>query len=207
MTMLRKPIFLDIDGPMVSARTLMLPENGWRKFGWQFDPAAVHMLNFLMWADPEVCLVLSSHRWGDHIAQRCHGVRSPYPHEFPDLCEKEFWIYHFKQQNLNTRFHDDWITVREMKKRTYIKRPKYLEISDWLRLHPEVKQFVTLEDDLNGGGEVKNEMRKRFHLVAEYYDDGFTWQDFRKAAMYLGVNLSSDKYREYNEYLLSESVV
>lgn len=201
MTMPPKIIFLDVDGPMVPARVLMLRGNTFGRWCWTFDPAAVSMLNFLYWADDSIRLVLSSHRWGDAISQRCHGVTSPYE-EFPSLEAREFWDWHLKLQGLKVPFHEDWLTVRTMASRNrYIKRAKWEEIHDWLKLHPEINYFVTLEDDLNGGDEVSPSLRRDFHLVAEDYDQGVTWSDFKKMCNHLRVALSKDKYFEYSEQL------
>jgi hypothetical protein len=191
-----KIIFLDIDGPMIPARAMFIPTNGLGRWGWTFDPCAVHMLNFLHWADPTVQVVLSTHRWGDKM------LRSPYK-DFPSIEEKEFWLHHFKKQKLNIRLHDDWLSTRTFMNGHYIKRAKVLEIREWLSKHPDVKHWVCLEDDLNGGDMVTERMRKDMHLVGEDYDDGLTWADFRKMCQYLRIDLKGNKYMEYNVALES----
>lgn len=195
MTISHKIIFLDIDGPMVPAKAQLQPGNGFGLWNWNFDPFAVNAINFLGWADPSLRIVLSSHRWGDN------KVPSPYSH-LPDISMREFWETLFEEQGLKVPFHEDWLTVRlRHPDDAYDKRTKYQEVMDWLLLHPEVTHFTTLEDDLNGGDTVTATMRKDVRLVAESYDEGLTWKDFTKMHAHLGIALSRQRYREYNDIL------
>jgi hypothetical protein len=190
MTLVPKIIFLDIDGPMVPGRTLLLPGNRNGAWNWKFDPVAVSMLNFLTWAIPELRIVLSSHRWGIPMA---------HPFDFENTNSKEFWEVVFMDNNLHVEFHEDWITPREMVDTTYQKKPKCQEIVAWLSLHPEVTTFVTLEDDLNGGKAVTHAMRKQFNLFAENYDEGISWFEFELICKKLGLTKGvGNKYAEYS---------
>ena len=195
-----KIIFVDIDGPMIPAKAVLMPGNGGPDcWNWNFDIFAVRALNFAYFCDPDVRLVLSSHRWGED------GLfhTSPYP-EYRDLRQKEFWVRLFEENGVAVPFHDDWITPRHMVLgNRYFKRSKYIEIMEWRQKHPEVKHFVSLEDDLNGGNEVFDYMKKHTHLICEDYEDGMTFADFRKMLMYLGLNPSTDKYREFNDNALA----
>lgn len=190
-----KIIFLDIDGPMVPGRALLLPGNSPGYWGWTFDPVAVSMLNFLDFAIPELKLVLSSHRWGANL-------KGPYKQADMSVESREFWEYHFLVQGITASFHDDWITPRTMHDGEYVKRNKCFEVEDWLEAHSNVKQFVTLEDDLNGGQPVNREMRKRYHLYAESYADGITQNDFKGICSELGLKDPTAKYLEYSKTFL-----
>lgn len=165
----------------------MLRGNSFMKFGWTFDPVAVTMLNFLSWAVPDLELVVASHRLGDP------RMRSPFE-ELTDTNSKEFWIRLLEENNVEAPLHHDWHTPR----RKFIPRPKHSEIGEWLVIHPEVKTFVTVEDDLNGGDVVPNAMRKKFHLVGEDYDNGLTWRDFEMMCLYMGLTGARDKYAEWS---------
>ena len=194
-----KILFFDVDGPMVPARAAFMPGNGLFKFGWKFDPAAVGMINFLGWAIPELRIVLSSHRWGDRM-------RSPFP-DHPDTNTRAFWDHLFLDNNLTVAFHKDWLTHREMDGQVYKKKTKAFEIQRWIAHHPEIKTWATIEDDLNGGDSVSPIDRTRFGLVAEDYNNGLTWKDFKALTRRFGMTEKQFdmKCKEYT--LLNAQVV
>lgn len=187
-----KILFLDIDGPMVPARTAFLPGNGFQKFGWHFDQNAVGMLNFLNWTVPNLRLVISSHRWGA-------GLKSPFP-EFANTDSREFWQKVLDENNIKIPLHADWLTPREMIDAFYRKQPKAIEINNWLQQHSDIKTWVTAEDDLNGGDAVTTADRKHFNLIGEDYNNGITWDDFRMMVRKFGVSNETfkDRTREYS---------
>lgn len=187
MTHAPKILFLDVDGPMVPGRGRMLRGNSFMKFGWTFDPVAVTMLNFMSWAVPELELVVASHRLGDP------RMRSPFE-ELPDTDSKEFWIRLLEENGVEAPLHAEWHTPRKR----FVPRPKHSEISEWLAAYPQVKRFVTVEDDLNGGAQVSSTMRKKFHLVGEDYDNGLSWRDFELMCSYMGLTGARDKYAEWS---------
>jgi hypothetical protein len=183
-------LFLDIDGPMIPRRSMLMRGNGVGYWGWSFDQSAVSMLNFLGWAFDDLRVVLSSHRWGVECPLEGHSTET-----------QGFWEEIFKRNNLQLRFHEDWITPRERKFGN-----KSVEVHEWLRLHPEVKTYAMVEDDLNRGmGPATPTQCEYYHLCAEDPDDGLTWQEFVKLAKYLGFE---SKYKleeamaEYSEKVL-----
>lgn len=187
MTHAPKIVFLDVDGPMVPGRAVMLNGNSFMTFGWTFDPVAVSMLNFMYWAVPDMQIVIASHRFGDP------RMRSPFD-DVKDVHSLEFWTKLLEENGIAAPLHKMWHTPRKR----FVPRPKHMEITDWLAANQDVEKFVVLEDDLNGGDSVSAAMRKRFHLVAEDYDNGMTWRDFKMACSYLGLTLSRDKYVEWS---------
>ena len=196
MTSDPKILFLDIDGPMVPGRSLLMPGNCPGFWGWTFDPIAVSMINFMDFAIPNFQIVLSTHRWGAKL-------KGPY-RDFPDVNSKEFWEYHFLVQGITASLHEDWLTPRHTDfDGEYVRRAKWEEIEDWLAKHPEVTQFATVEDDMNDKQMVTKEMRKKFHLYGESYDNGITWRDFIGICSELGLKDAGPKYREYSTQFLS----
>lgn len=195
MTSDPKILFLDIDGPMVPGRSLLMPGNCPGFWGWTFDPVAVSMINFMDFAIPDFQIVLSTHRIGADL-------KGPY-RDFQNVESKEFWEYHFLLQGITASFHDDWVTPRHYEDGEYIRRAKWEEIEDWLEAHPNVTQFATVEDDMNDKQSVSSAMRKKFHLYGESYDNGITWRDFIGICGEFGLMNAKAKYQEYSKQFLS----
>ena len=183
---MNRVIFFDVDGPMVSGRASLLPENVAHRYGWKFDPCAVAMLNFIGFALPDVRVVIASHRV---------GMRAPTTSGY---CEKrEDWVEIFKHNELNLQIHEDWITVRAA-----ISRPKFDEISGWLLTHPDTT-FVTIDDEAAGYDKKATlQQRHQFHLCGESYTNGITYEDFVRMCDYLGIkNLDSSLDKYYRKHL------
>lgn len=184
-----KVLFFDVDGPMVPARAFFLPNNIVPRYGWEFDKTAVHMLNFLGWAVPDLRVVIGSHRV---------GMRSPFDKTFTDT--KNSWERIFRENGLTLKIHTDWITVRDDYDES---GNKVKEITGWLKAHPRTTHWVTFDDEIAGYTADTTEVhRSMVHLCGEDYLNGISWKDLQKALKYLGISGSLDdlldKYRVFH---------
>jgi hypothetical protein len=182
-------LFFDVDGPMVPGRALFMPKNIVPRYGWQFDPCAVGMLNFLDWAVPNLRVVISSHRV---------GMTSPFDGTSTD--SKESWERIFFENGLFLKIHDDWCTVHGQAR--YAQRTsKLTEIRQWLARHKEhlTDNFVVIEDEAEYYREITDEERETFHICAESYLEGITWKDLDRISTFLGVENLGDKLKEYQQ--------
>lgn len=142
-------IFLDIDGVIQSPRyCVAIDETG---FLSAFEPAAMHFVRMLI-KDAEAKIVISSSwRIGEgnprHLKQlfRCCG--------FKDIA---------------LAFHDDWNTIQ-------LRHPmkRGAEIAEWLARHPEVENYLILDDDSDMLDEQSEHFVKTCHkngFLLEHYD-------------------------------------
>lgn len=162
--MTEKVLFVDVDGPLIPARALFLPENLQRTWveQWRFDPCAVGMLNFLAWAVPDLHAVISSHRVG--FAAHVPGL------EGLTTLDRAFWEGIFEKNGLQLKLHHDWITPRRVGG-----DPKVIEIDRWLAKHPEVTTFAVIDDDFNGAEPITPRQVEDYHVVARDYSSGLTY--------------------------------
>lgn len=117
-----KCIFLDIDGPMVSVRAYFLNPHGSTMVAKTFDPIAVAMLN-------DLCEITSAK------LVLCSTWRNIYTFE---------WIVeHFQKQGVTGEFHSDWRTPHHLT----LQNSRAAEITEWLDAHPEVEQYVVIDDE------------------------------------------------------------
>lgn len=183
--MTSRVIFIDVDGPLIPARALFLPENR-VPAPWTFDPCAVGMLNFLFWALPDLRAVISSHRVGCATPPGFEGLLT---------FDRAFWENIFAHNKLRATLHEHWITPRRI-----TARPKIVEVSEWLARHPEVKQFAVIEDEFNGHDEMTDELQQQFNVFAEDYSNGITYECFLSAARALGLSSIEVrmKFREFS---------
>ena len=182
-------LFFDVDGPMVPGRALFLPQNIAPRYGWQFDPCAVGMLNFLNWVVPNLQVVISSHRV---------GMRSPFDGTYTDT--RASWERIFQENGLKLQIHKDWCTV--LGKAKLENRPNKLdEIRKWRERNKAHQNdlFVVIEDEAIYARDITDEERESFHICAEDYLDGITWKDLKRIANFLGVDNLGDKLAEYQK--------
>lgn len=179
-------LFIDVDGPLIPARALFLPANQAPRTPWAFDPCAVGMLNFLFWALPDLRAIISSHRV---------GCFSPPGFEPLSTLDRAFWERIFAHNGLTAPLHDDWLTPREADA-----RPKIMEISDWLKRHPEATRFAVLEDEFNGHEEMTAGLQRQFNVFAQRYSDGLTYDCFFSVARALGLS-GQDVKEKFKQYL------
>lgn len=113
-----KILFLDIDGPMIPYRCLVMP--GQTAIMTLFDPVAVSLINYLC-EEYDFKIVLHS-SW-----VRMIGGKEAQKH-----CVKQG----LKLEN----FHEDGWTNEDMSWR-------YSRVAEWLKRHPEVDNYVIVDDD------------------------------------------------------------
>lgn len=115
-----KAIFLDIDGPICPPRVCIAV--GDRGVFSAFDMAALRFFEDLLREDPDLGIVISS-TWR--------------------LGQKKDFFYHlfgaFGLPNLKKRFFNDWKTKGLIGKRG-------VEVKEWLDRHPEVTNYVIVDD-------------------------------------------------------------
>lgn len=166
-------VFLDFDGPIFPNKSLWLPENELhgeriaREMNlhpyvnyWKADPYAVLALNKLYNYQP-FDLVISSSWADDWLHQKSH-------------IEKVL-----NANNFNYSLHPDWRTPR-------VNCDRHEQISDWLKLHPEVNNKYLILDDLSSGaGLADSNILKKYNLLKSNIilvniDDGISFNDYKK---------------------------
>lgn len=166
-------LFFDVDGPMVPSRAWFMPANIIPRYGWTFDPCAVGYINFLGWLEPELRIVIGSHR---------NGIINPFDNTW--TCTKVSWERVLAGNGIDVKLHEDWSTPRDPDGAV---EAKIVEISRWLARHPEVDRFITFEDEAPGYCETATPaQRKYLHLCGEDSNNGLTWQDMEAAVKWLG---------------------
>lgn len=150
-----KILFLDIDGVVLPGRAYMLP-NQTKPIVKVFDPCAVAMLNQACKKQGRKIVVHSS------------------------------WIRYWDDEELNVKdhiinqgidpdhFHEDWSCDKNLHWR-------YDRVSEWLARHPEVDDYVIVDDEPENNGrglEVKE--RYKDHLLLTDFDEGITMKQFRR---------------------------
>lgn len=152
---MNKIIFLDIDGPLIPVRAYFL--QGQTPVVTLFDPCATSMLNKLLDADTDISIVMSSThaRSGkQHIINlfELNGIdpNRLYPHP------------------------RDWMTPRKYS--SY----RSTEIKWWLDSHPEVKDWVAIDDE-----NLNTELVPNFARCDAY--EGFLWRNYLECKYYLKV--------------------
>lgn len=144
-----KVLFLDIDGVILPGRAYLLP-NQTKPIVRVFDPCAVSILNTLC-EEADLKIVVHS-SW----------LR------YPDIYNSDLVGYLVSQGVEKKHFHDDPLC-----------EPlswRYDRIRLWLSRHPEVKDFVIIDD--TPLGEQDGEFETRFYLTD--FDNGLTMDLLRK---------------------------
>lgn len=145
-------IFLDIDGPMIPTRAYYLP--GQTAIVSLFDPCASSMLSNLLEQRDDIRIVISS----------THGQHG-----------KQHIIDLFELNELDpNKLHTDWITPRKMS--SY----RSLEIAWWLSDHPEVTNWVAIDDEMLNREIVPNFAKCDTH-------NGFSWRNLLECKFYLEI--------------------
>lgn len=143
-----KVLFLDIDGPLISARAGLLP-NQTAPYWHVFDQCAVALINDICKFDDRKIVVHSS--WVKHTALYAF-----------DLME------HLIGQGLKTEyFHGDPLC-----------KPiswRYDRVAEWLGRHSEVEDYVIVDDEKP---QTLDPAWLNKHLVLVDYDNGLSWNDF-----------------------------
>lgn len=149
MTQPTKIIFLDIDGPMIPLRAYHLP--GQTGPVSMFDPCAVSMLNRLLGISQ--AKIVCSSTWG--------------------MMGYERWMNLLGKNGIDPNVvHEDWITPRKMS--SY----RIHEIKWWLDEHPEVVDYVAIDDE---------DLAMDFVPKAVKCDayEGFSWRNYLECCVHL----------------------
>ena len=140
-------IFLDMDGVLQSPRyCVAIGETGLLS---ALEPAAMHMLRNLVVESDAKIVLSSSWRLGM---------------DNPSTIKKIFQCCGFKA--LAAAFHDDWKT-------RYISGYRGDEIADWLSNHPEISNYLILDDDSDMLESQKEHFVQTDHMngfLLEHYD-------------------------------------
>ena len=165
-----KIIFLDFDGVLVTPRT-HIGMAGKRLTMRDFDPVAIGMINRLCEETESTIVISSTWRFFDgKQRQIIFGKDCEDPTGNFDLRK------HIRSLGLTAPIHDDWQTFR-----VKLSASRGMEIRDWLEDHPDVTIYIAIDDDTD----FADDMRPR--LVRCNGDDGFSYQNYCKAAKLLGV--------------------
>lgn len=155
-----KIIFLDIDGPMIPGRSYKMAGQT-KPIVMKFDPVAVSIINDACEHHDRKIVIHSS--W-----LRVFGLQETYVH-----CLKEGLLdAHFHNEAL-CNGHDHY---------------RYDRVLDWLSRHPEVDDFVIVDDDLPDfmtmefGPDHEDDYSKKLrgHILPVDFDDGLLMSHWRK---------------------------
>lgn len=148
-----KVLFVDIDGVLLPGRAYYLPTQT-TPFVTVFDPCAVAMLNKACKKQDRKIVIHSS--W--ILTNFWQGGKDG-PGDVHD---------HMISQGVDpSLFHEDCYCNRDNPKR-------YDRIAEWLRKHPEVTDFLIVDDD----EEPKGEERFKDQLILTNFNEGLTVRDF-----------------------------
>lgn len=153
-----KIVFLDIDGPMIPSRAYFLPNQ--TKLVSVFDPCAVAMLNKL--TDASGALIVISSTWAIHGFTECFNA--------------------LKEQGVTGNLHPDWKTPRKLSS------SRTSEISMWLMDHPEITDYVALDDEMLDASILPG-------FVQCDMDEGFSFRNYLESKILLGISDESDIQR------------
>jgi hypothetical protein len=145
-------IFLDFDGPMIPGRCYFM-KNARVEGIPQFDPVAVGLVNRLAEKSKAKIVIHSNWRKGYYKG---------------DVPLRD-WII---SQGLDPKhFHEDFFAPQKLSS------DRFHDIQMWISDHPELKEFVILEDVMLSIG-YERWLPNFVHID---YMEGFTWERYIKA--------------------------
>ncbi len=147
-----KTIFLDMDGVLCTVRAHI--GQGERGMMRALDREAMGLLNVLAEVPGTPVLYVLSSTW--RMIYDRPGMES-----------------NLRQFGWRGEFHGDWCTIQD---RT---GHRGVEVADWLLRHPEVTDWVAIDDD----SDFLPDQKSRLALTHAY--DGLRWQDFLDACRIL----------------------
>jgi hypothetical protein len=148
----QKILFLDIDGPMIPYRCLVMPKQ--TPIMTLFDPVAVSLLNHL--CDEHGWEIVLHSSW-----VRIEGGEKTHQHCIDQGIERQ----HFHQDAWCNE-HIDW---------------RYSRVAEWLSRHPEVDKYVMVDDEPYAPDECKefeHPVGMSSRLVLVNYYDGFLFSTY-----------------------------
>ncbi len=158
---MNKIIFLDIDGVLNNLNHFKKINMGKASYT-SVDKNCVKYLNYILDEDTQV-VISSTWRLGDDSVY--------------DICKKSL-----SDAGFIGNIHKDWRTKWLFKEDGIIPLPRGNEILEWLSRHPEITNFVCLDDD--------DDFTKECNLVKTCSNAGLTFIDALKAKAVLGDELS-----------------
>lgn len=172
-------IFVDIDGPLLPSKLHLLKIN--RRTGRdnppEFDRFAVRAFN--LWAKYSNAKIVFSTNW-------CCGYTS-------DELE-----YIMRVNGLAFDYHEDILTPKKFTS------SRHTEILDWLRNHPECKNFIAVDDDQTcryiedflqrAAGET---IEARGKWINVDFEDGLTLANFKDGCEQLGIDQDQLAFEEF----------
>lgn len=183
-----KIIFLDIDGPLISSRAEFLPTNrtslrdksdpmqqGHFK---TFDPCAVWMMNDIIHkVNPTIVMSTS---WANHYS-----------------LDKLFEFFDYNKLKINHgNVHEDWVTPKKFSSQ------RCHEIQFWLDEHPEITEWVAIDDSIMP--EHFGQKEDRIIQVDSY--DGFNFRNYLQTLKMLGFEYDNES-KSANVYNMLENRV
>lgn len=155
-----KVLFLDIDGVLLPGRAYLLP-NQTKPMVTTFDPCAVAMLNEACRKQKRKIVLHTS--W---IRTGFWKIGEDGPGDVHDHCV---------EQGVNPDlFHEDLYCDRDLWYR-------YDRVSEWLSRHPEVDDFLIVDDEPENNGRGLEKVEKfKDHLILTDFDEGITMPIFRR---------------------------
>lgn len=152
---MNRVLFLDIDGVLLPGRAYMLP-NQTEPIVKIFDPCAVSMVNSACEKQDRKIVLHSS--W---IRTGLWKIGEDGPHDVHN---------HVADQGINEKhFHTDLYCNRDI-------RWRYNRIDEWLSRHPEVDDFLILDDE----PEERENRRYDNHLILTNFDEGITMEIYHR---------------------------
>lgn len=162
-----KIIFLDMDGVLCVPRYNVAVNRIHERD--VIDPAGVGFLNRLLEVDPTIKFVISS-TW-----------RKVYT--------SEELLAHLQAAGFTGEFHNDWKTGR------HPKGHRGLEIQEWLEHHPEITEYIIIDDEVS---DIYPYVNKKYVVHTGMYD-GISLQNFHDMNTKLFGNKTAWLEHHWNE--------
>lgn len=165
-----KIIFLDIDGVLNNQKNCSDPPlcEQKNKIESYMDPSAITYVNRLI-ADHNAKIVMST-TWRMHDKD----IQRPLSKATDNFDLRDFLV----RSGLTNNFHEDWYTpIPERFGEIINGRPRGFEINDWLENHPEITNWVAL-DDVSWGFEEKG---IKEHLAQTSFKTGLRRKEYEIA--------------------------
>lgn len=156
----RKVLFLDIDGVMIPKRAHLLKNDQTSNIKYEyplniaekFDPIAVAMIKDVILKTYAKIVISSS--WAP-------------------IFKKDGISELFKDNKMNPDWlHEDYSTPRSAKS------IRVKEIGDWLSNHPEVEKYCAIDDDSTFHPEIAKAYANPNNLIMVSFEDGILYEDY-----------------------------
>jgi hypothetical protein len=166
-------LFLDIDGPLTSARTHIALEPH-KMICRAFDPVSVGMIKRICREFNVLVVVSSTWRHLDNRKTRKQVLGEDCSDPLGNFDLRQ----HLRDSGLTVNFHEDWKTPAS---RLFSTRG--MQVRDWLEDHPEVTNYICLDDDID----FADDMIERLVKCDSY--NGMSYQNYLEARKLLSENV------------------